>query len=291
MEEIKGEKAEPHRLPGVNRALGQALYDLLGGPANQMGEVISQEIRLFQWKRALSIIKKAEQKKKERGISTHEVPYKFLVPFIEKASCEYSDQLEDRWSELLLSAVRDFQEEHLSYIDYVSKIGPTQAQILDRMSAQTRYRGETPHVSVWGLSEKSMVLALNACRTIIWNQDGSTTYPDEKYVTQKQFLNNLDGMFALDDYQVSQDGDFVYLCHARSSGDDVLPLIRNVDQRDRFENIRLVVSLESLGLVQTGSVFEIYETEPCPVEGYEVIEIAWASLSPLGYHLIEACGG
>lgn len=104
------------------------------GPAADAADFLGDKIRFYRWQSALKTLERAKEIAEERNLELKEVPLKFLVPFLERASCEDTEsELIERWSRLLLSAATDFDYSQLTYINVLSNIGPAEARLLDKL--------------------------------------------------------------------------------------------------------------------------------------------------------------
>ncbi|AMD58220.1 hypothetical protein AWN88_08555 [Agrobacterium tumefaciens] len=78
----------------------------------------------------------AQRANKRLELSKPKVPLelKFLVPFLEKASYESTkSSLVDWWAGLLAGAMSDKDAQHPLYIDFLSKMTPAEADLLNRL--------------------------------------------------------------------------------------------------------------------------------------------------------------
>jgi hypothetical protein len=83
----------------------------------------------------LEIAKKARARAELEKIEIHPVPNKLLVPFLEKASLEDADkEMQDRWAALLLSAAKDYQSRHLTFVDILSRLSSNELKFLEEIA-------------------------------------------------------------------------------------------------------------------------------------------------------------
>ena len=101
------------------------------GPVAEATDFLTDKIRYYRWRSALRTLARAREFTEELGIEPQPVPVKFLVPFLENCSLEEEEsQLLDKWARLLSSATAQFRDEHLTYSNILSHIGPSEAQIM-----------------------------------------------------------------------------------------------------------------------------------------------------------------
>jgi len=103
------------------------------GPAAEAADFLSDKIRFWRWQAAMKTIDRARFLAIEADIQPREVPLKFLVPFLEKASLEHEESMRDRWARLLLSATTSFDGLHNVYLGLLSAMSSEEAGILSRM--------------------------------------------------------------------------------------------------------------------------------------------------------------
>jgi hypothetical protein len=107
------------------KVLGKALVPVVGGAGKELGALIADQLRFIRWKNAVGILHRAAKFARARKVKPHDVPVKFLVPFLEKASLEESGPdktILDMWAHLLTSAISSYQSRQILYIDVLSKL-------------------------------------------------------------------------------------------------------------------------------------------------------------------------
>lgn len=86
--------------PGVQEFAGQ----LVGSPAQEAGELLTDHIRFRRFKTELKILTKAKAELEKAGIESRQVDLKVLAPLIEYSSLESEESLADKWAALLANA-------------------------------------------------------------------------------------------------------------------------------------------------------------------------------------------
>jgi hypothetical protein len=108
-----------------------ALTDIIR-PFTERRGLRADQIRLQREDVLVSIAKKARERAELEKIELHPVPTKMLVPFLEKASLEDADkEMQDRWAALLLSASKEYQATHLTFIDILSRMSSNELKLLE----------------------------------------------------------------------------------------------------------------------------------------------------------------
>ncbi|HUD51728.1 Abi-alpha family protein [Parvibaculum sp.] len=121
-----------------SRRIVDAVIDLFS-PVTEIAGFLGDKIRAYRTDSALRVFRRTKELANENGLKLSTPPLKFLLPFIEKCSLEEeSDDLQEMWSRLLLSASTDFRPEMLIYADIISKMTSAGAQILKAICDEGR---------------------------------------------------------------------------------------------------------------------------------------------------------
>ncbi|RXK81264.1 Abi-alpha family protein [Filimonas effusa] len=87
---------------------------LIGPTIEELGLFVSDNIKYLRFKNQVKILLKAKKYVEDNKISIKEVPIKILVPLLEKASLEESEELQDKWASMLANMVnseKNFQNQ------------------------------------------------------------------------------------------------------------------------------------------------------------------------------------
>jgi hypothetical protein len=104
-----------------------------GGPvADEIGEYLAASVRPYTVVRQVEAVAKAQQMLNKRGLSTHPVPPRLLLPILEGASIEDEEDLHTRWAALLANAASS-DKVHPSYIEVLKQLTPAEARLLDAL--------------------------------------------------------------------------------------------------------------------------------------------------------------
>lgn len=121
-------------MPGMIQLPKESLPFLqkIFGPAAEVGELISEKIRYFRWKSSLKTMQRAEELAAKYGINPTAVPYKTLVPLIEKASLEDEDSpLIEKWANLLASASMGSAGRQPAFVEILSALTFEEVRLLE----------------------------------------------------------------------------------------------------------------------------------------------------------------
>ena len=127
--------------PTYYRPLPDSLTSLLR-PFSPHQSLQTSQVRLQQTDVLMDIASRARAAFDREGLRGNPVPYKFLVPFLEKASLEdWADDLREAWVNLLLRAATKYDTKLNVYVDILSKIGAREALFLQRVYNSRRSTG------------------------------------------------------------------------------------------------------------------------------------------------------
>lgn len=112
----------------------RALRSFFGPPSAEFSGLLADQVRLYRWKAATRIVDRAKKFAKAQGIFPKQIPFKFLVPFIELASLEDEDgPLTDMWAQLLVRATDQYESKLAAFTRILSEIGGVEAELLQEL--------------------------------------------------------------------------------------------------------------------------------------------------------------
>jgi hypothetical protein len=123
---------------GVEIAKG-FLSRLINPAAEEIGLLISENIRYLRFKNQVRILLKAKAYVEKKNISIKEIPIKILVPLLENASLEDSEELQDKWTGLLVNMIdseSNLQNQIFPYI--LSQISIGEFQELENLVVEEK---------------------------------------------------------------------------------------------------------------------------------------------------------
>lgn len=104
------------------------------GPLAEVSEILSDQVRFFRWKSAVSTLDKARKFAEKRGVEVSEVPLKFLVPFLEGCSLEEEgSELTEYWAKLLAGAMSNKKLARNHFIDILKGASQEEMVLLDQL--------------------------------------------------------------------------------------------------------------------------------------------------------------
>lgn len=78
---------------------------LINPTAEEVGLLISDNIKYFRFKNQVRILLKTKDYVEKKNIKIKEIPIKILVPLLENASLEDNDSLQNKWANLLVNMI------------------------------------------------------------------------------------------------------------------------------------------------------------------------------------------
>lgn len=110
-----------------------AILDTFSPFTQGMG-LIGDHLRFHREKVIIRIGELAKKRADNEGLKIKPVPPKFMVPFIEKASCEdLEGEIINQWAFLLNKASTEYDSILLSFVDILSRIGSREVKLLSEI--------------------------------------------------------------------------------------------------------------------------------------------------------------
>ncbi|MFC3677546.1 Abi-alpha family protein [Ferrovibrio xuzhouensis] len=247
-------------------------FQRLLGPVAEAADFLSERIRFYRWQSAMRVLKRAEEIAQDEGIEPKQVPLKFLIPFMEKASLEdESSELTEEWARLLLAGSNEQDAQHILFIDILSKL----------TSFEVRYLKQ-----LWEKADPNF-----------FNGPGSYyhSYGFDYVIESKIKSGNLIGQasFSFLDQDAAKFGRNLIRMEGNLDISDKLFLdielakkvwAKGFDASSGHHRIvRSVVTLQHEGLIQIKS----FRGKRKQAEYF----VIWSELTPLGFDFVSACEG
>jgi Abortive infection alpha len=117
------------------KPVNDLIVSIFGPAAKEAGLMLKDQVRVFRASRQLQLYKRAAEILKEANISPQQVPLKLLYPIIENASIEESDELQDRWANLLARAAdpKDASNISVAFPEMLRELTPRYVKFLDAL--------------------------------------------------------------------------------------------------------------------------------------------------------------
>ncbi len=118
---------------GVEAALkpfAELLERIAGPAAEEFGLTLKDHVRVFRFKRRLRLLEQLKKMVAGSRIEPSHVPFNVLLPIIENASIEESDQLQDKWAAMLATAAIQ-RGVHPSFPEILKQLNESDVLYLD----------------------------------------------------------------------------------------------------------------------------------------------------------------
>ncbi len=144
----------------VSGGLVSALTDIIR-PFTENRGLKADRIRLQRMDVAIQIAQKARNIAEVENLPLNPIPTKLIVPFLEKASTEEPEDetMQDRWAALLLSASKNYQAKHLTFVDILSRLSADELKILEEICFAYKGFPETAYPNNHVDRNKQLIIA------------------------------------------------------------------------------------------------------------------------------------
>jgi len=109
------------------------IENLLGEPFKIAGDVLSDQVRLWQWQNRLRIADKAKAILEKRSIETRQLQPDFLLPLIRDCGDTSDESVQETWARLLVSAIEDDANEHIAFVNILKSMNGMDVRVLQAM--------------------------------------------------------------------------------------------------------------------------------------------------------------
>jgi len=117
------------------KPVNDLITSIFGPAAEEAGLMLRDHVRIFRASRQLRLYKRAAEILREASVTPQQVPLKLLFPIIENASIEESDELQDRWANLLARAAdpKDSDNISIAFPEMLRELSSRQVKFLDAL--------------------------------------------------------------------------------------------------------------------------------------------------------------
>ncbi|WP_055149505.1 Abi-alpha family protein [Jiulongibacter sediminis] len=112
---------------------------LIGPTIEEVGLLMSDNIKYFRFKNQVKILVKAQEYVNEKKINIKEIPTKILVPLLENASLEENEEMQDKWAFMignLADSDQNMQNQIFPYL--LTQISLNEFEMLSEFSKMER---------------------------------------------------------------------------------------------------------------------------------------------------------
>jgi len=122
---------------------GALVAKVIGVPAEQIGEIFTDRLRLYKYKNLCSVADSVESIHQKRRIEgkTVAIPPRLAIPLLESAALENNETLQQVWALLIANSTDpNFKPQlHPGFIEVVKQLSPDEAILLNLFRGLKRY--------------------------------------------------------------------------------------------------------------------------------------------------------
>ncbi len=125
------------------KEIAKSIVDLFS-PLTEIAGTIGDQIRIYRNLSVIRTLQKAKAKADKENLILKPPPLRFLISYLEQASLqdEGNENLNELWTNLLLSAATDFKSEHNLFIRILNELSPKEALAFQYI---TKSHGSKPY--------------------------------------------------------------------------------------------------------------------------------------------------
>lgn len=121
----------------ATRDLGGFFARVFGGPLEEAGGILNDQLKFWRAERALRLARRFEDIRLQYEISSpiSPVPLNFGIPLLEAASLQDNDQIQDMFARLLVNATNPQTkvEARRAFVSILQDFGPLEALLLEKL--------------------------------------------------------------------------------------------------------------------------------------------------------------
>ncbi len=106
---------------------------LLGKPFEVSGEILTDQLRYWQWLNRVRIAEKVEVKLEEEGVSRRILTPDYLLPLLRDCGDVSDETLQSAWANMLVSAIASPEAEHVAFVNVLKDLTPLDVQAMDAL--------------------------------------------------------------------------------------------------------------------------------------------------------------
>jgi hypothetical protein len=109
---------------------------LAGKPCEIVGEMLADQLYMWQWQQRIRIFHRAEKVMETEGIAARKIREGFLVTLLEAAGNIDNDELQDLWSNLVASAAESEEACESYFVETLRGLSPREARFLRLIASE-----------------------------------------------------------------------------------------------------------------------------------------------------------
>lgn len=134
-------------IDNITEAAKDFLQKVITPPLEEVGLLFADQVKLWRFKNQVTILTKAENHLKAKGLKSRKVSLKVLTPMLEYGSMEEDESLQDKWAALMANTVKEGSSINTTlFSNLLSQLSKTDADVLIKVhhfSTNTMKGGDT----------------------------------------------------------------------------------------------------------------------------------------------------
>ena len=123
------------KIPALDTAAEAAkefLQKVITPPLEEVGGLLADQVKLWRFKNQITILQKAEDHLKSKGLNTRKVSLKTLTPLLEFSSVEEEPSLQQKWAALIANTVKEHSRlDTTLYSHLLSQLNKRDAEVFE----------------------------------------------------------------------------------------------------------------------------------------------------------------
>lgn len=115
-----------------------------GQAADEVGIILGNNLRAWRIANACNIFEKTKRKLAEAGLPPKALPPRLFLPFMDAASVESDESLQEMWAALLVTAMLSPDAVPPSFVEALKQMTPDEARYIDKIY-RDRTNPNNPH--------------------------------------------------------------------------------------------------------------------------------------------------
>lgn len=141
------------------------IESLLGEPCKVAGNLLADQVYVWQWKNRVRSFARAKAIIDERHIPERVLPPGFLLPLLEAAGNIEEPSLQELWAQLLASGIANDEHLHPSFSIVLSQISVRDAHLLTKLKSRWNDSQQKSGSRVCSVQQLSEELQMGLCET------------------------------------------------------------------------------------------------------------------------------
>lgn len=126
---------ETDGLAPIAEAAATLMTKLAGRPCEAIGGMITDQVSYWRWSNRVRIMESVARKLQSRKLEARPLPPSFCFPLLEDAGDADGDELQELWSNLIVSAVENEAAAKRSFVEILKRMSAPEARLMKLLAA------------------------------------------------------------------------------------------------------------------------------------------------------------